>query len=216
MWLDYNYKAYLKADLSLGGDAGFRTDVGDRNWNALYIRPRVTYRFNQTFEGEVGIGLFQNWNAPAVNDTELRFEQQLNAKWPQFKYFRFENRLRADERFIHYQKPNSDQADLADKWDYRVRYRIMVKSEYFNVSEKITNVYALIYSEFFFPIGDDGLERYANRNRTGIGFGQLLPKGHRYELNFLWQQSAGKTEDSENTDQWILRLRYYFKQNLFN
>lgn len=156
--MDYNHKEFIKPNLALGGDAGFRTDIGNNSWYGLYIRPRVTYRLNQTFAFVGGVALFQNWNSPAVDNMEFRVEQQVTAKWPSFKRIHFENRLRFEERYFHYQK--SSEENTPDHWSARLRYRLMVKSEYFNISEKFGNLYVLLGAETFVPF-NRGNSQYA-------------------------------------------------------
>ena len=49
VWLDYNHKEFIKPDLSLYGDVGFRADVSDGDWYTIYIRPRIEYRANHIY-----------------------------------------------------------------------------------------------------------------------------------------------------------------------
>ena len=214
VWLDYNYKEFIKPNLALGGDAGFRADIIDGDWYAAYIRPRVTYRANQTFAFVGGLALFHNWNSPSVDATEFRVEQQVTVKWPNYKKIHFENRLRIEERYFHYAKLS--EGSSSERWSGRLRYRLMVKSDYFNVSEKIGNVYALIAAETFVPLQADNSQSFLIRERLVLGFGQLLPKGRRYEVDFMWQGPLNAKSDDAKTNLWMLRLRYYLQKNNFD
>lgn len=214
VWLDYNHKEFIKPNLSLGGDAGFRTEVSTGDWYVLYIRPRIAYRANHIFTLGGGLAFYYNWNEPSVNNTEFRIEQQITAAWPSFKKFHFENRLRIDERYFHYQE--SSEVSIPDKWSSRLRYRLMAKSDYFNVSEKIGNVYVLLAAETFVPFESANSPSFNIRERLILGYGQLLPKGRRYEVDFMWQGLIYQKSDDAKTNLWILRLKYYWQKNKFD
>lgn len=214
LWLDYNHQEFIKPNLSIGGDAGFRSDISDGDWYAVYIRPRVTYRANHTFSLLGGVAFYYNWNSPKVDNTEFRIEQQVTAKWPNFKKLHFENRLRFEERYFHYQK-STEVSSPPDRWATRLRYRLMVKTEYFNITKKFGNVYVLLGAETFVPFENVNSESYLLRERVVLGFGQLLPKGRRYEVDFMWQGPINAKAGDAKSNLWILRLRYYVQKNKF-
>lgn len=211
--LDYNHKKFIKPNLSLGGDAGFRTDISDGDQYAAYVRPRVTYRVNQTFAFLGGLALFHNWNSASINTTEFRIEQQVTAIWSNFKKFHFENRLRIDERYFHYQK--STEVDITDKWSARLRYRLMVKTDYFNISENFGNLYVLLAAETFLPFESTKSDSFLIQERLILGFGQLLSKGRRYEVDFMWQGPVKANPDDSKINLLIIRLRFYVQRNKF-
>jgi|SRR5690554_4803965 len=213
VWIDYNHKNFVRPNLALGGDAGFRADISSGDWYALYIRPRITYRLNQTFSFVGGVALFQNWNPSLLNNIEFRIEQQVTAKWPNFKNLHFENRLRFEERYFNYRE--TAELNIPDKWTVRIRYQLMLKSDYFSVSEKLGNLYALLAAETFIPFQNAHEQSKTIRERFVLGFGQLLPKGSRYEVNIILQVPLNGGSDGANTNLWMLRLRYYLQKNSF-
>ena len=213
VWLDYNHKEFIKPNLTVGGDGGFRADVTNGNWYAVYIRPRIAYRVNKVFTIGGGLAYYYNWNEHTINNSEFRIEQQVIAKWPSFKKFHFENRLRIDERYFNYQESN--EISIPDKWSARLRYRLMAKTNYFNVSSKIGNVYVLLGAETFVPFESNQSGSYVLRERIVLGFGQLLPKGRRYEVDFMWQGALNPDPGSAKSNLWILRLRFYLQKDKF-
>jgi len=54
LWLDYNVNVPVNTRFSYGGDIGFRGFVSNIDWNQIYLRPQVRYRFNSTFMLAVG------------------------------------------------------------------------------------------------------------------------------------------------------------------
>lgn len=211
LWTDFNYQYFPKSRLAIGGQTGLRTDIGSPDWNSFYFLPEVDYRIDKHFEIAGGIGVFQNWNNPASNRFETRFTQEATANWPQFKNLVFSNRLKVDERFTTYKDDSESTESTVNEWTFRLRYRLRAKSEYFNLNEKIKNLYVVAYAEYFIPIEEKRAERFANRTRFALGFGQIIPKNQHYEVNIILQESVNNIESGTKSDQIILRLRYYLK-----
>lgn len=211
LWADFNYAHFISSPFSVGGSAGIRTDLSDSDWNKAFFFPRARYRVDKTFGFEVYFGLFQVWNDVGTNSLELRPAQAILAEWPRFENVVFKNRVRLEERYFNYQANTSEGVSPEDGWSYRVRYRLVAQSKYINLSEKVKNFYGMAFFEYFIPPGSAATEKISNRNRLGLGFGQLLSKGQHYEVNLFWQRSRDETNQKFKTDQYVIRLRYYLK-----
>jgi len=212
VWLDYKHKEYLSPKLSLDGEAGVRADVSSGERNALYIKPQISIDASKIFSIGGGLAVFKNWESP-VDNTEFRFEQQVIAKWPRINNFQFENRFRIEERYSHYQE--SDAIEVANEWTAQMRYRLMLISDAFQFSEGIKNMFVVLGSETFIPFENVNSDSFVLGERIILGFGQFLQNGKKYEVDFMWEGTLGAKDGEPRSNEWILRLRYYFQKNKF-
>ena len=87
LWLNYSIKFKTNTKFSYGGDAGVRGVWSNYDWNQFLIRPTVNYKFNKTLSGALAVAMFSTFNKSYSNLLEFRIHQDINAEWPQTKYF---------------------------------------------------------------------------------------------------------------------------------
>jgi hypothetical protein len=208
-WFDYNHTQFLTPDLSIVGDIGFRTDLSNAEWNLTYIRPGVNYRINSTFVVQGNVAMFLTFNDVIPNSTEFRLAQEARATWPRFSEFRFQHRVRAEQRFFTFENlPGFEESPSSDQ-SYRLRYFLSGTTDYFNVGP-VGNLFVTGSAEYFIPMGDESESVFADESRFYAGFGQLLTKGWSYVLHFMWINSRNDSGDFE-ANEFVIRLRIYWR-----
>lgn len=215
-WTDFNYRDYSSAKFSFGGDAGIRGLLTSRNWTVLYVRPKVFYDFSTELTVAGAVGLFNTWNHDVPNSTELRLAPEVTFNWPSIKLGVFGHRGRYEERFIWNQN-SGESGDISRKdRNSRFRYLLSFKTNYFNISESLTNFYVQPSAEFFLPFGTNSAEVFFNKNRLILGLGQLLKSGWSYKVDFMWQRSKNTIDGNFSTSDYVVRLRIYLKKLDYN
>jgi len=216
IWSDSNYQHNFSTKFSFKGDAGFRGVLSASDWSIVYFRPGVQYQVNPEISVSAAVSGFNTWNKGLPNSFEFRYAPEAVAVWPSFDAGSFSHRARYEGRFFWYQNtgenPDSESSDQSS----RFRYQASFKTDYFNITERLDNFFVQISTEFFLPFGEDATEIYFNQNRFIIALGQLLTKGWSYKVDFMWQRSKNTLEGDFNTNELVVRLRIYLKNQNTN
>ena len=99
-WSDFTLVHHFNETWRYSGDQGIRGLFTNKNWTQIYVRPTVIWRFSPVMDARAGISLFQTCNKDLPNQTEVRFHQETNLKWPYVVGFVFKHILRFEERFF--------------------------------------------------------------------------------------------------------------------
>jgi len=214
-WSDFNYQYNLNTKFSFKGDGGIRGVLSSSDWIILYFRPGVHYQINPEISVSASVSGFNTWNRDLPNSFEFRYAPEAVAVWPSFKAGSFSHRTRYEGRFFWYQTSEDDPDSDSFDQNSRLRYQLSFKTDYFNIAERLNNFFVQVSTEFFLPFGDDATEIYFNQNRFILALGQLLAKGWSYKVDFMWQRSKNTLEGNFNTNEMVIRLRIYLKnQNI--
>ena len=207
LWLDYVMWVPTGGDVSFGGDVGARGFLSNYDWNQLYVRPAIRYRFNESLVGAAGVSYWRTNNADVGNVNELRFHQDLEIpRWPSLGPVRLYFRLRFEERFLFYK-------DIPDQWYVRARFMTGLSTTDFSVGDQKLFVMALW--ELFSPIiNSSAQELFIDRQRYKIILGHKFATSWRYELHFLLQKSRVYSDDGFSRDTKILRIRFFHNMQL--
>ena len=213
-WIDYNHTRYLSPDFSIKGDVGYRTNFSGDDFNLFLLRPGVNYRINKTFQVQGNVAIFLTYNQEFANSREFRLAQEVRATWPRFKRFRFDHRVRAEERFFAFEQIEGIEDQRSSDQDVRLRYFLAGTSDYLNVGP-LGNLFFTGSVEFFTTLGEETEGLISDRSRVYAGWGQLLNKGWSYAIHFIWQQSRNAFGNFES-DEFVVRLRIYWKSQVPN
>jgi hypothetical protein len=201
-WMNYALKVPVNDRLSWGGDAGVRGAFTNLDWHQVLIRPAVNYQFKESasVSGAVAwFGTFINENS-SIN--ELRFHQELNAKWPDLDVVYFFYRIRVEERFFFYQR------DFPNEFRVRLRGLVGVKTQNLTWFGHKRPIYFESMFEGFKTIKDEeALEILINQARLYTAFGHRISKNFRYELHYIYQGSTLFTGEGPDSSQNIFRIR---------
>ncbi len=209
-WADVTYFYYTSEKFGIGGDGGLRGLVSKPDWAMVYIRPAVVHRLSPFVELKGSVGFFETFQKTPANMFELRLCQEVKAQWPTLQRMYFRHRLRVEERFLFYADAEGSQDMDRQQQNYRARYYLGAKSNYFKVAEKAKYLYVHGGVEYFIPFNHSADERFSNAARVSAGFGQELKLGFNYELDFIWQASRNTLEGDFKTDEFILRFKLIF------
>jgi len=203
LWLNYVLSVPVNANLSWGGDAGFRSSIGNRDWNQVLIRPKVTYRFNPTWGVAGAVASFNTLNKSDQNVSEFRIHQDLNVFWPELSFLSVHFRLRIEERWFFYE-------DMSNDFKVRARYFIRGRSPDFLFFGGERPVYFQGSWEGFRTLANESaVEVFIDRSRVSLVFGHRISGSFRYELHYISQRSRQFTDSGLEVSQNIYRLRLF-------
>jgi hypothetical protein len=206
LWMDYNYSSKLNDKLSLAGDIGLRGVYSNVDWNQLYVRPGVRYRFNKFFGLAGSLAGFFTFNNSTYNLYEIRITADANVNWPDLKIVNFSYRFRIENRTFFYQSDeNKDN-------NFRFRFLISFNTKRFNVFSKKRFIYfQLQFEPFYTPGAVSEFEVFINQTRIHAIFGHRISPAFGYDIQYIWQRSRLSAEYDLQTTQNIVRIRFYHK-----
>lgn len=202
LWMNYALKVPVNDRLSWGGDAGVRGAFTNLDWHQALIRPAVNYQFKESASVSGAVAWFGTFINESSSINELRFHQELNAKWPDLGVVHFFYRIRVEERFFFYQR------DIPNEFRVRLRGLVGVRTQDLNWFGPKRPIYFESMFEGFKTIKDEeALEILINQARLYMAFGHRISKNFRYELHYIRQGSTLFTGEGPDSSQNIFRIR---------
>ncbi|MFT6997982.1 MAG: hypothetical protein ACJAQ4_001739 [Cryomorphaceae bacterium] len=211
-WLDFNYSYINSPKWTFGGDGGTRGIISSDEVTTIYLRPTANYKVNKNVRVGAAVAGFQTFRKDDHDLFELRLAQEVQATWPRLNRVNFTHRLRNEERFYFEDKTEEMPSDDSS-FENRIRYRLGLETNYFNISSKIGNVRLLTRIEYFETLRTSDDSGRFNDSRVSGGYSQLLKNGWSYEVIFIWQRQGDVFGGEFTTDQYVLRLRVYLRQS---
>jgi len=211
-WVDFNYSYISSPKWTFGGDGGTRGVLTSDEFTTIYLRPAAGYKVNKDVRLSATVAGFQTFRSDNIDLFEFRLAQEVQATWPRLKRLNFTHRLRNEERFF-FEDELEDQPSNDSNFENRLRYRLGVETNYFNVTPKIGNVKLLGGLEYFGTFQGRTDSKGFSDSRLSGGYHQLLKKGLSYSLIFIWQRSRDSSAGEFTTDQFAIRLRVYLKKS---
>lgn len=204
---DFQLWVPIVTNVKLGSNSKFlftveaQPRIGDNvsNIERLLIRPSLSYNINDNLMASLGYA----WTPTYMNstyDSDFRNESRI---WQQLLYkntyedFKFQNRLRLEQRYIE------DAKDVSN----RVRHL-------FRISKNLSceDTYGLtFYNEFFFNLNtvSNGPSSSYDRDRFFIG-PYLQDKNSRYEFGYLGEHAKKFGKDGRYINAILLSATYNF------
>lgn len=203
-WLNYALKIPVNEKISWGGDTGIRGVGSGLDWYQAHIRPSVSYRLKESADIGGAVAWFGTHNSQRYNIHELRFHQELNARWPNLKNAYFFYRFRVEERFFFYQ------ADIPNAFRVRLRALMGAQSRDLTWFGSDRPIYFLSILEAFKTIADqEAFEVFVNQARFHFAFGHRISKSFHYEIHYIHQGSNLFSSNGIEISQNILRIRLF-------
>jgi hypothetical protein len=199
IWLDYNPVWALPDSLELYGDFGLRTELAERGWGKLVLRPSIRGPVGR-FRWSGGIGGLFTGNETSANRLEIRPFQGITATWPRLRILHIEHYARLEERFEW----------ETDEWslDASLRFRYRFQTRY-SFSGPVENApwQVLFHAEGFFTLaGNAG--QFDEKVRIGVGVERGFGAAWRARLDLTWQK-VGSLFSGAPTDDLYIRVRVY-------
>ena len=204
LWVNYALKVPVNDRLSWGGDAGVRGAFTNLDWHQALIRPAVNYQFKESASVSGAMAWFGTFINESSSINELRFHQELNAKWPDLDVVHIFYRFRVEERFFFYQR------DISNEFRVRLRGLVGVRTQDLTLFGANRPIYFESMLEGFKTIKDEeALEILINQARLYTAFGHRISKNFRYELHYIYQGSTLFTGQGTDSSQNIFRIRLF-------
>jgi len=204
-WTDYNPRYYLKNNLRLGGQLGFRTMLPEEwyrgvsdlnvNWTPKRIHERKLPA--NVFDIRLGASYFFTFNDKSNDIHEIRLHESLTVSWPNRTYFRLLHRLRFEQRFED--DNDSEDYQFSGRMRYRVGSNIMLKGHFWR------NFYLPAFGEVFFSLGD-GIQ-FNDVVRMHAGVGAYLGDALRMEGTVGYHNTNNTVAGVRKTHDLVFRLR---------
>ncbi len=210
LWLDYDLRVDLRERNkskvhSLGGDAGIRGFISNQEWNQFYIRPTFTYRLRRVLSFSGAAAFFGTVNRDTTNSNEVRFHQEIFARFPETEFFTLFYRIRLEERFFNYENSPSDQ-------EVRIRGLIGIESPDIHLGKGRRPFYFQFFWESFRNLsGPSASEVFINQARPTLVFAHRLSPEWRYEINLVAQSSKEYSDEGLETTQYLFRFRLFHR-----
>ena len=199
IWLDYNPVWALSSSLELYGDIGVRTELRERGWGRVVVRPSIRGPVG-SFRWSGGIGGFFTGNETAADRIEIRPFQGIAATWPRRRIFHLEHYVRVEERFEW--ETDGWSLDASLRFRYRVQTRYSFSGPLENASWQV-----LFHAEGFLTVaGNAG--QFDEKVRIGAGLERAFGSGWRGRLDLTWQK-VGALFSGAPTDDLYIRVRVY-------
>ncbi|GGG32619.1 DUF2490 domain-containing protein [Bizionia arctica] len=216
IWIDYNFKNRVDSTKILNTEIGFRK-ITPKVYNKFLAistlsfphktQPEFLKLKNPLIESfELGLGTIFTDNYNADDNLEIRFIQGFKFTVPALiRHFDFKNYVRLEERF----QTTFD----GSGWTagYRIRYRISTVLKWKkHLVEFTEGIYFPLSFEMFFNLKKS--DSYNDLVRISPGIGYQLKNDWRFELYLIFNESKNTTETSNNSSEFILRIRVYSGQ----
>jgi hypothetical protein len=204
LWINYAAKVFVNEKLSWGGDAGFRSFLDGENSRTFLVRPTITYRATPVFGFSVAAANFRNYIPDALDLNEVRLQQEVTARWPDFTLFSMFYRLRYEQRFF-------STSDVND-FNTRIRYLIGTETKDFRFLSRSRPIYfQLIWEGFNTLTQTTESDFFIDNRRYHVAVGQRLSNQVRIELHYINQDRVA--DDSSELIDHIFRLRVFQRFN---
>jgi hypothetical protein len=204
-WTDYNYNAPLSKKFSLVGDIGIRGLISSYDFNQVFVRPGVRWKFHKLFSLAGSLAVFNTFNKYEYNLTEFRITADLNAKWPDLNFLNISYRLRIENRTFFFKNFDNEN-------NFRGRLLVSFNTKRFRIFSEKRAIYFQAQFEPFYTFGFNSLsELFINQTRIHAIFGHHISDRFGYDIQYIWQQSRLSAEYNLQTTQNIFRLRIYHK-----
>jgi hypothetical protein len=206
-WIDYNIRYDFNNNFGVYSDMGFRI-ISPYVWTRYYFRPAVSYTLSPSSRSwktpiitfHLGSGIFYTNNVDYPDYTELRLFQGVNVGWPNFRKLRLRHYIRLEERF-HF-------IDNKSSFDLRLRYMIGGTLRWPRKSaDHLSNLYFPFHAEFFWDLNQASL--FSDLIRITPGLGYDINADFRIEFSVSYHRNRIKYEDSFETNDVVLRLRFF-------
>ena len=197
-WFDYNVTRGLNPGWDVYGDFGVRFLDGEKGYRRFVFRPSARYHITDQIWASGGVALFQERINPELRDSELRFFQGINARWP-YKKVKVNHYLRMEQRFQFATFTESTQ------FQFRIRYAI---SGNINIMKNKWSSYPYIHlAAEIFSTPRTLTEVLGDELRLVPGVGYRISARSNVQLHAMIVRF--RVLDVFETDQVIFRLRWF-------
>jgi len=200
-WYDYTQRNKISGNWTYFGDYAFRFQLNDQGsrWWQFHARPSVIFKNRGLYDLRGGVMVRYTFNSGG-NNTEIRPWQGARVNWPNFGRFRFYHYGRLEERFS--KDIDSDEGNFV----FKGRYKLGIKIPINNPIITSKTFYTLIGFELFFNLSGGNNELIDDITRFDIGIGYRLNEKTNLELIYILQKSRVNFENSNRSNDNIIRL----------
>ncbi|MGL1888422.1 MAG: DUF2490 domain-containing protein [Reichenbachiella sp.] len=204
-WTDLTLWYKLNDNLKVGGDMGYRTTFDNFEYHLAYVRPTIRWQPNPLYNLTFAISDFHTL-IEGIDLNEVRLAQEAMLFWPKVGGFKFDHRLRFEERFFYINDIKENQ--------YRTRYRLALHPPNFTLFGKDTSpFYSAVTFEAFLNLNNSEYnDLIGNSHRMELVLGNKITKKLKIGLHYIWQTGRIKN-DVFDLKSNILRLRIGYKLN---
>lgn len=211
-WLRYYNQLSLNKKLTWHNEIDDRRFFENHKQQQLIIHSRIHYKFVKNVDAALGMSFSSQGpqdphSSSGLTIPEIRPVQEINYSIPLSSKFNLQQRLRADERFIH----KNDGTNLLNGYDFNLRFRYRVQLSYtIKEIEDRLSLAAKISDEFMLNSGSRFTGRRFDQNRIYMGVELGLVKDLSAELGYLhlFQQ---RTITNQFFEREIMRLTIHHK-----
>ncbi len=196
IWIDFYPHYFVNKKIEYYGDSGFRTIIGERSWNRIYIRPSLKYHLNDNWEFHAGAGVFYIFYTQAIDQFEFTPWQGVQWNWNGLQRIKLKHLVRLEERWSY----------LTDEWNADFEFRLRYKfSGILKLRHKKWSM--PFYGEIFLPLKGEIKELYQNKGRAGLGLSYKISKDWQLTFLFNWQRSKTGINEEVSSSAYIYQIK---------
>ena len=199
IWLDYNPRWTWPSGLELFGDAGVRTELAERGWGRIVVRPGIRGPVGGGFRLNGGIGVFYTGNTSATDGLEFRPFQGVSTTWPQ-------GRVSLDHRAVFEERFQFETSTWSLATSFRFRYRLQTQIHWEGARADV-HWRLLAHIEGFLTIAGES-RQFDEKFRIGVGIERGFGPRWRGRVDATWQKT-GTIISGGPTDDVYLRMRVF-------
>ena len=209
-WSDIATIYKLSDNWRYDGDQGIRGVLSGNDFDLLYFRPSVRYRFKPWLTAHGGVRFFQTFWDIDKDTFEIGPWQGLRFTWPKLEEYAITHYFRLEQRMI-WQTQGENHYDF----QLRSRYQLGFRTKEYDLLFK-NGIFLTGSLEFFWNLAESFTDDFINRIRYDIGVGTKLSDAWRIQLHYVLQDGRAIDESLFNpfgSEEHILRLRLFYRFN---
>lgn len=191
-WFTYIGTHHIGGKWSLFADVQWRRSDILKQQMQILLRPGLLYHINES--ANVGLGyLYVATDVYGSLPAKSAFTE--NRIWQQFQYktsigkIEVSNRIRLEQRWIHFPVEKSDGKWMAGNAVYSNRLRVMYKfiMPFTGIKIEEKSLYLYAADEIFINYGKNIRANVFEQNRAQLGLGYRIPRLGRFEAGYIHQ-----------------------------
>jgi hypothetical protein len=199
-WADIRTVYNFTEKFAYDGDQGTRGILSAEDWDLLYFRPSVKYKWTKHLSLRGGVGgvfLFEE-----INSTELRPWQGLQIFWPVLSELKFDQYVRLEQRFVDLRRTGTGY-----QFTLRLRYRVRARSRPRPLLGIPTPTFGMIAYEVFFNLESIIPDSDLKMDRFYAGVGNDVTSKWTVQLHYIYIRLRGGDGLGINATDHVLRMR---------
>ncbi|NOR55053.1 MAG: DUF2490 domain-containing protein [Sulfurovum sp.] len=191
------------------GNIGVEKDFKSDAWVEYYVKPSVTYAFDDNWGLHAGLGLYYTENKSSDNNFEARPYQGISYFYPLTEKWKLSGYFRAEERFQYNTNTRDEETTLRLRLRFRTNYIFNPLSTNYSWHRLLLGIEGF-KSNNNVQDNPDIQDNYSYESRVSVGIERSFSKREkvRFELSWKYQVPPGDISTS-SVNTVYFKIQYY-------